>query len=80
MIVSCRHYVSMMTEAREGPLPAHKRLALRFHHRVCPVCNLYTKGFDQTVELLRELPPEPAPDALRAALPPPGCGRAETEG
>ena len=68
MIISCRRFVSMLTEAREGTLsPGHQR-SFRFHHKVCTWCQCYVDGFDRTVELLHELPPERAPEQMRAEL------------
>ena len=67
-MISCRRYVSLLTEAREGTLSPYERMAFGLHRKVCSRCRCYTEGFDQTVELLRELPPDPPPDAMRAEL------------
>jgi hypothetical protein len=68
VIVSCRRFVEVITEAREDALPGWERRYFEEHATVCPPCRRYLEGFERTVALLHELPEEPAPEGMREAL------------
>jgi hypothetical protein len=69
-MISCQRFCSMLTDAREGALSLTERAAFHLHRTVCGACQCYEEGFEKTVELLREAPPEAekAPEAMRAGL------------
>ena len=68
MIVSCRRFVEIITEAREDALPGWERRHFEEHATDCRACRGYLEGFEHTIELLHELPEEHAPEKLREAL------------
>ena len=68
MIVTCRRFVEIITAEQEGALPAWELRHFHEHREDCDPCRRYLEGFERTVELLRELPPERAPEAMRAEL------------
>lgn len=68
MIVNCRRFVESITAAQEGALPAWEHRHFEEHRAVCGPCRRYLEGLEATVELLHELPPAPAPTAMREAL------------
>jgi hypothetical protein len=68
VIVTCRRLVEIATAEREGALPEWERHHFHEHLGVCGPCRRYIEGFDRTVELLHELPREPAPEATKATL------------
>ncbi len=67
-MITCKHFVSLITEEREGALSPEEHASFHEHGSICPPCRHYVEGFDQTVALLREEPAEPAPEAVRAGL------------
>jgi anti-sigma factor RsiW len=67
-MITCRRFVSIITEEHEGALPPDEQARFDEHRTLCPPCRHYLDGFDRTVELLHELPPEPAPEAMRADI------------
>ena len=86
MIVSCRRFVEIITEAREDALPGWERRHFEEHATDCRACRGYLEGFEHTIDLLHELPEEPAPDEMRETLlsrfraagaPPRGAGGGE---
>jgi anti-sigma factor RsiW len=68
VIVSCRRFVEIITEAREGALPGWERPYFEEHATSCRPCRHYLEGIDRTIRLLHELPEEPAPEGMREAL------------
>ena len=81
MIVSCRRFVEIITEAREDALPGWERRYFEEHATDCRPCRRYLEGFERTIALLHALPEEPAPQGMRedllsrfraATTPPPG--------
>ena len=64
MPMTCRQATCLVTEEREGQLSTWKRLRYRLHLGICPSCRAYVRGFDQVLEALTSLPPEPPPAAL----------------
>jgi hypothetical protein len=69
-MITCRHFVSIITDEQEGALSLTERAAFHLHRTICPPCRGYLDSFGRTVELLHEAPAEaePAPEAMRAAL------------
>jgi hypothetical protein len=68
VIVSCRRFIEAITAEWEGALPGWERKYFHEHGENCAACRRYLEGFGRTVELLGELPAEPAPEPLRADL------------
>ena len=68
MIVTCRRFVEIITAEQEGALPGWEQRHFHEHREVCGPCRRYLEGFERTVELLRELPRERAPEAMRGEL------------
>lgn len=68
MLISCRRYVSLVTEAREGTLSPWNRSRFMLHRKVCPYCRRFESTLDTTLALVREQPPEPPSEAMRAEL------------
>jgi anti-sigma factor RsiW len=68
VIVSCRRFVEIITEAREGALPGWERRHFEEHATDCRACRGYREGLEHTIALLNELPEEPAPEKMREAL------------
>lgn len=67
-MISCRTCTNLHTESREGVLRGWQRLMYRFHMRMCPHCQAYAKGLEQTDAALDNVPTEPAPDDLKQRL------------
>ena len=67
-MITCQRFVSLITEEHEGALPPDEHAGFQEHRTVCPPCRHYVESFDQTVALLHDEPPEPAPEAIRADL------------
>jgi hypothetical protein len=67
-VLSCREVTELVTERKEGRLPLGLRLRYRLHRFVCPYCRCYERQMDQTVEALREVPPEKMAEERRAEL------------
>jgi hypothetical protein len=68
MPMTCRQATCLVTEEREGQLSAWKRWRYRLHMAVCGRCQAYVRGFDQVLQALASLPPEPPPAALCDSL------------
>ena len=68
MPMTCRQATCLVTEEREGQLSTWKRWRYRLHLAMCGGCRAYVRGFDQVLEALTSLPPEPPPEALCQAL------------
>ncbi len=68
MLINCRRYVSLVTDAREGSLSVWDRSRFRLHRTICPYCRRYESSLDTTLALVRDQPPEPPTDAMRAEL------------
>jgi hypothetical protein len=68
VIVSCRRFVELVTEEWEGAVSSWERKHFHEHRETRDPCRRYLEGFERTVALLLELPREPAPEAMRAAL------------
>jgi anti-sigma factor ChrR (cupin superfamily) len=65
----CKQATESMTEASEGALRGWRRLAYRFHLRVCPYCRAHAHQLEQTVGSMKALPrPEPSDEARERAL------------
>lgn len=67
-MIDCRSVTSLHTEAREGTLSGVRLLLYRFHMRMCPPCQAWAKGLEQTDAALKSVPSEPAPEDLKRAL------------
>jgi hypothetical protein len=68
MLISCRHYVSLATDAREGALSGWDKARFGFHGAVCPHCRRYEKTLNATLEILRNEPRESPSDEQQAEL------------
>jgi hypothetical protein len=67
-VIHCRFATRLHTEAREGTLSGLLLRVYRLHMRMCPPCQAWAKGLDQTDAALKSVPTEPAPDELKRAL------------
>jgi anti-sigma factor RsiW len=56
--MTCQEFVELVTAYLEGTLPDAQRLAFEEHMELCPGCDTYLAQFQQTIELLGELPEE----------------------
>jgi hypothetical protein len=65
-MITCKTVTGMHTDAREGALGPWQRFRYGFHMKICAPCKAYAKSLDQTLEALRAMPPEPAPDDVKA--------------
>ena len=68
MLISCRHYVSLVTDAREGALSLWNRSRFAIHGTICSDCQRYQKTMDATLALLRDQPPEPPSEERQSEL------------
>jgi hypothetical protein len=68
MLISCRHYVSLATDAREAPCRAGTGARFGFHGAICPDCRRYEKTMSATLEALRAATAEPPNEAREAEL------------
>lgn len=68
MLMSCRHYVSLATDAREGALAPWAKARFAVHATICPHCRKYEKTMDATLALLRDQPAEPVGEEREATL------------
>lgn len=68
MLISCRHYVSLATDAREGALSRWDKARFGFHGAVCPDCRRYEKTMDATLQALRAATADPPNEAREAQL------------
>lgn len=68
MIVTCRDVTEAATAKKEGALGALDRSALMVHLAWCSRCRTYLSQMDVTVEALRALPKQAAPEAIHTAL------------
>jgi len=66
--MTCQELSEIVTDYLEGAMPLPDRLQFDRHLAVCPECRRYVEQMKQTVEALGELPPEPIPPAVEAAL------------
>ena len=67
MILTCRELTELVTEDREGALAGARRVLYRFHLSVCPGCKAYVRGYDATLESLRESETSVAPEDVKQA-------------
>lgn len=67
-MIVCRYATTLHTEAREGTLTGARRALYQLHMRVCPACQAWAKGLEQTDAALHEVGAEPAPEELKATL------------
>ncbi len=68
MLISCRHYVALSTDAREGKLSLWDRTRAGMHRAVCSYCQAFEASVDKTLELLHDQPAEPPTEAMEAEL------------
>lgn len=68
MVISCRHYVSLATDAREGSLSAWNRARVAMHRTVCSYCQAFDSQMKTTLDLLHDQPVEPPNEGMEAAL------------
>lgn len=68
MLISCRHYVSLSTDARERKLSLWNRTRAAMHRTVCSYCQAFEASVDTTLGLLRDQPAEPPSEAMEAEL------------
>ncbi len=70
MLISCRHYVSLATDAREGCLSSWNRARVAVHRAVCPHCRRFDAGMDQALTALHEDAPtaEAPSEAMESRL------------
>ncbi|MBK8259419.1 MAG: hypothetical protein IPK82_43030 [Polyangiaceae bacterium] len=68
MIVNCRRFTELLTDASEGKVASWEESHFAEHARLCGACRKYARDFDKVVHLLRDLPKEPAPEGLKSAL------------
>jgi hypothetical protein len=67
-MIHCRYATSLHTEAREGTLSGVRLRLYRFHMRMCPHCQAWAKGLEQTDAALKSVGEEGAPESLKRAL------------
>ena len=68
MLISCRYYVSLSTDAREGKLSVWNRTRVAMHKAVCSYCQAFDASVDTTLGLLHDQPGEPPTEAMEAQL------------
>lgn len=68
MIISCRHYVSLVTDAREGALSRWNKTRFAIHRGMCVYCRGYEASLDATLEVLGDSPPEPPSEKMQTEL------------
>jgi len=56
--MTCSEFVELVTAYLEGTLPADQRAAFDEHLALCPGCETYLEQFQETIDLLGELPEE----------------------
>jgi anti-sigma factor RsiW len=56
--MTCQEFVELVTAYLEGSLPDDQRAAFEEHLALCPGCDHYLVQFQQTIDLLGELPEE----------------------
>jgi len=49
--VTCREFADFMGDYLSGELPADKRSAFDHHLRLCPNCQKYLAGYEETIKL-----------------------------
>jgi anti-sigma factor RsiW len=68
LVVACREFVELATEHLEGTLPAELERAVAAHLELCHPCVEYLDQLQRTAGLLRTLPTETLPAAVRNRL------------
>jgi hypothetical protein len=61
-MLGCRQTHEQMSDALDGALPWWKRMLMRFHLGLCPVCKRTDKSLREAVDAthaLRDVPPSP---------------------
>jgi len=61
-VLKCRDFAELVTPYLEGALPAHTRLAARFHLRLCGPCRRYLDQIRRTIRFLSSGPPPTPPE------------------
>lgn len=52
-MLDCRNATGLMSEARERPLTARERLALRLHWALCSACRRFNRQLDVLQDAMR---------------------------
>jgi hypothetical protein len=60
--LKCRDMAELVTPYLEGGLPFRKRLAARFHLRLCAACRNYVEQVRRTISFLGSGPPPKPPE------------------
>jgi len=68
MLISCRHYVSLSTDAREHKLSVWNRTRAAMHRAVCSYCQAFEASVDATLGLLHDQPAEAPSEEMEAEL------------
>jgi len=66
--MTCAEFVELVTAYLEGTLPADQRAAFDAHMALCPGCERYLEQFQETIDLLGELPEESLSSPAREHL------------
>jgi anti-sigma factor RsiW len=66
--MTCEEFVELVTAYLDGSLPTDQRREFDEHMRLCPGCDRYLLQFQQTIDLLGELPQESLSSPAREQL------------
>ncbi len=64
----CQDIAELITDYLEGSFTMSQRLRFQMHMGLCMACRNYLRQMKHTVATLRQLPSEPVPDHIKAAL------------